>query len=79
MGTVKCYSCNGTKKLLSLGNLVKECSTCLGIGYIKSDDSISVKPISPFKVVNDDEQLLSIKKKKGRPFSKPKSIDSINV
>ena len=40
--TMKCYSCHGTKKLLSLGNIVKECPTCKGVGYVASVDTTPI-------------------------------------
>lgn len=77
MATVKCYSCRGTKKLLGMGGMIKDCTTCQGIGYIKSDESVTLEPVKPF---NTTPKLIDIPKKKGRPFGKPKSpIDILNV
>ena len=75
MGMVKCYSCKGTKKLLALGNLIKDCPTCSAVGYITSKDDIMLKPISPFKTNEAISIPVKIKQKPGR---KTKSIDTLN-
>jgi hypothetical protein len=60
MNTVKCGSCNGTKKLLCLGNLRKDCPYCNGVGHIEAKassllDMVETKEyVSPFKVVNEE-------------------------
>ena len=74
MATVKCYSCRGSKKLLSLGNIVKDCPTCSGVGYLKSDDSQPLQPVKPFNPTQHSDTIIKIKQKPGR---KPRAIVDI--
>lgn len=32
---IRCTQCNGRKKILSLGNMIKDCSQCRGLGHIE--------------------------------------------
>ena len=33
--TSRCYACHGSKKLMGLGMIYKDCYVCDGIGYLK--------------------------------------------
>lgn len=35
MPLVRCDCCHGRKKLLQLGNIVKDCQNCNGLGYVE--------------------------------------------
>lgn len=39
MSILQCEMCRGKKKILSLGNLMQDCSSCNGIGYKKSKEN----------------------------------------
>lgn len=32
---MRCYACNGSKKLMGMGMITKDCYVCDGVGYIK--------------------------------------------
>lgn len=34
---IRCPICRGTKKCISLGNLLKDCKACQGIGFVNDD------------------------------------------
>ena len=80
--TTKCYSCKGNKQLLSLGNLMKPCSTCNGVGYLAETEKLimgntnsavnSIPVVATINQVNgiDTDYQTMVKKKPGR---KPKT------
>lgn len=35
-----CIRCSGSKKMLAVGNLIKDCEPCSGVGYIDMQDKI---------------------------------------
>lgn len=39
----KCNNCNGKKKVLGLGGIVKNCSECQGVGYTKAKETCNKK------------------------------------
>jgi len=36
---IRCPICKGTKKCIGLGNLLKDCKACQGIGFVKDDET----------------------------------------
>lgn len=45
---IRCSACRGTKKYIALGNLLKDCKVCQGIGFVKEEDvpTINKKEVS---------------------------------
>lgn len=67
---IRCTICQGTKQLLSLGNILKECDNCLGTGFIEQD-----KDDTLVQQIGDDTNIVKIKYKRGRP-KKDQSIEA---
>jgi hypothetical protein len=66
-----CPSCNGTKKVIGMGTIVKDCAECNGVGKI--DVAIN----DPKPAIVEDSQVKPIAKKKpGRPFAKKSIVES---
>lgn len=66
----RCIVCNGTKQLLALGNIYKDCDNCLGTGYLDDTDTL-------VQQIGDDKNVVKIKYKRGRP--KKESTNQVNV
>lgn len=70
---IRCYTCRGTKKLLGLGAIYRECHDCKGTGH--------TKPIEPAIITkqNDtvlDEPVTITVKQRGRP-KLPVNVDKM--
>lgn len=52
----RCTLCNGSKRVVGLGLLEKQCPTCLGIGWIstKPVDYAKIKVKKRRKIVKDE-------------------------
>ena len=62
----RCNTCNGTKQILTLGNLKKPCHTCNGIGSIKPEvTTVNGKEL---------ENVIPVKKKPGRKPFLPREV-----
>lgn len=71
MSYLRCPLCNGSKKFLGMGAMLKDCTECDGIGYIDrdckdSDVEVVAEPISNDEI--DDNK--TAKPKRGRPRAK---------
>lgn len=63
-----CKPCRGAKQIVGLGNLKKQCPTCIGVGYItkvseKDEDELlnapaEVAPIKKKKVTKAKKDIL---------------------
>lgn len=58
--TQRCSNCLGTKKVMELGMIQKNCPICDGIGWIK-------KELEPFKEERVAVSEVAVEKKRGRP------------
>lgn len=47
MAYERCDSCRGTKVLLSLGGIYKDCSKCKGVGFIALTVPADAEPMRP--------------------------------
>lgn len=63
MNMQRCDTCNGRKRTLGMGGIIKECKPCNGIGWIKLD---APKAVTMEKATEKLEQIVPIKKKSGK-------------
>jgi DnaJ-class molecular chaperone len=55
---LKCESCNGHKNILALGNILKVCVTCNGLGFVEDKEKIICDDIHRVaKAVEEHEQI----------------------
>lgn len=67
---IRCNACNGRKRVLGIGGMEKNCSTCNAIGWIETP---TIEPVLD-EIDTAEGEAISSKKKSGR---KPKNfIDS---
>ena len=76
MSLIRCKKCRGTKKLMGMGSIYKNCDECNGVGQVDVEDA-EVTLANPAKVANPvidpalDGNIPPIKKK---PSKKKKQI-----
>ena len=59
MISISCQDCRGTKKIVGLGNIHKDCPSCRGIGFIEL-------PQNELKVTLKDTSKRRVRKKAKR-------------
>jgi len=64
---MKCWACNGQKKLLSLGNIKKDCPACGGVGYL---DDLTKR---------SEPATMDLPKPRKKPGRKPKAETVLHV
>jgi len=67
MSLCRCESCKGRKIIVGIGGMEKECSRCLGVGYVKVEVVAETKE-EPLENVacKNNEQVGNLKRKKRR-------------
>ena len=43
MALDRCPACLGRKKIIGLGNMIKDCGVCHGVGYVKVEEPVVLK------------------------------------
>lgn len=71
MSAIRCSACNGSKKVLGFGLMLKDCDRCNATGYEIPAESQATQAIQE---VSDDssnkKQATIVVKKRGRPARK---------
>lgn len=67
---IRCETCKGIKKLLSMGNMVKDCYNCDGVGWVEQDDPILAKEL---------QERMDLPKPRKKPGRKKKVISENTV
>jgi DnaJ-class molecular chaperone len=73
---IRCSTCNGTKKLASMGGMTRSCPNCNGIGSVEAKTIVSApiqvdKPKIEILNATIDIEQPRIKQKRGRKPSIP--------
>lgn len=65
---VKCDLCNGKKKNIGLGGIEKDCSRCLGVGYISMKEALRTEDKQK-RIRRSKDQIQADKKFKQRELT----------
>lgn len=65
-----CMTCRGQKKILSLGNIKKECPNCVGIGHVEERVHDFNKELA---------EVMDMPKPRKKPGRKPKPETVLHV
>jgi hypothetical protein len=67
---IRCTSCNGKKKVLCLGNILKECPYCGGVGF--TNDTCEAEMDG--RVNYPPNETMDLPKPRKKPGRKPKEV-----
>jgi hypothetical protein len=59
MSVVRCECCQGRKKMMGLGMLMKDCRECLGVGFIEKP-VVAVKRVRKAKEVVPESAITEV-------------------
>ena len=57
----KCEACKGAKQILALGNIIKDCDICEGIGYVSQENDDETEITQPMEKKRARKQWLETK------------------